>query len=110
MPDAVGVIQQDGQILIATPQAETETVSFDTAPVLRPRTMEVRLNGTLVQTVPFPQVVGTTVVMQLPLHKGTNLLEIHAVEGCYRPTPQDQPVPDLRCFGFYVQHLKVNPA
>lgn len=99
---------QDAQVIITAPRTEEGTLRFFATPILKPLSIEVRLNGQVILTTPL-NAAGTTQGVQIahvPLNAGANTVELHAVEGCVRPSDISNS-PDTRCFTLGVQEIRV---
>jgi hypothetical protein len=102
------VLRQDAKILIESGSPKTVNLSMSFTPVIRPQTLELRLNGQVVATVKgekewlnYP-VTGVS----LPLRSGQNVLELHSKEGCLVAAEYIPDSPDLRCISLFVQDVK----
>ena len=101
-------MEQDSQIFVTMPQAQNVRIRFTATPVIKPLTLELRVNDVAVATVHLttagdPKEVS---VDHVPLNAIANNLEIHAVEGCIRPSEVSNST-DMRCFSFTVQDIKI---
>lgn len=94
-------IQQDGQLLINAPHAGPLHLTMSAFAQGSPRTMILTLNGQVVFTHSFTQAfqMDTFDLGSLPLKQGTNILQMHSVEGCPAFSKTDPRYTDLRCFG-----------
>jgi len=101
-------MEQDGQIVIIAQRPEEVTLSFLTTPIFKPLTIEIRAYGQVFKTVPLIAVGMTQAVnvAHIPLEAGTNTIELHAVEGCVRPSDISSS-PDIRCFSIGVQQIQI---
>jgi len=99
--------EQDARVTIVAPQAHDVTLSFFATPVIKPLTLEVRVNGRMVKTVALSaaQVTQGVSIDHVSLNAGANTVELHAVEGCVRPSDISSS-PDTRCFTVTVQEIK----
>jgi len=104
----VQYMEQDGQIFVVTNKAGTVVVNFTAIPVFKPLTLEVRVNGRLVTTTQLGTVGSAqkVTIEQVPMRQGENMLTLHAVEGCVRPSDFSSS-PDTRCFSITVQQVAV---
>jgi len=100
--------QQDARVTIVAPQAHDVTLSFFATPVVKPLTLEVRVNGKAVKTVALSaaQVTQGVSIDHVALIAGANTVELHAVEGCIRPSDISGSL-DTRCFTVTVQRFGV---
>lgn len=97
----VRYIQQDGQLLINAPYPGPLHLTMTASAQGSPRTMILTLNGQVVFTHHFTQAfqMETFDLGSLPLKQGTNVLQMHSVEGCPAYSKTDPRYTDLRCFG-----------
>ena len=101
-------MEQDGQIVITAPAAGAAMLSLLATPILKPLTIEVRVNGRAVTTVALGAggVTQAVNIDRVPLLAGRNTIELHAIEGCVRPSDISTS-PDTRCFSIGVQQIQV---
>jgi len=99
--------EQDAQVRIVAPQTQEVTLSFFATPILKPRTLEVRVNGRVVKSVPLNAtgITQSVSIARVPLNAGMNTVELHIVEGCVSPHDVSDN-PDTRCFTVGVQEIK----
>lgn len=93
------VVEQDGQLLVTVPQETDATFRFQAASVFKPLTLEVRVNGMVVGSMHLDgaNVAQTVSLDHVPFRIGTNVVQLHSVEGCTRPSDVSTS-PDTRCF------------
>jgi hypothetical protein len=103
------VLRQDGKILIESGANQTLKLTFGFTPVIRPQTLEVRLNGALVAEIKAEK-EWVKVVAQIPnlsLLTGQNILEFRSKEGCLVAADYIPDSRDFRCISLFVQDLNL---
>lgn len=103
------VVEQDGRLLLNVPQASEQTITFKATPYFKPLTLEVRLNGVLIQTKHFeqPSITQEVRLENLKLKSSANSIELHAVEGCSIRHDYEPQIIDVRCFSFGIQDVQI---
>lgn len=102
-------VSQDGQLLIDAPAAGPQTLSLVARPFYKPLTLELRLNGKVVETVNLAQPGQSQALSFKPLvfEKGRNVLEIHSVEGCQPRYLYVEDSRDPDCYAFGIQQVRL---
>ncbi len=103
------LVIQDGKLLVEVANAGSANLSLRFTPVIRPQTLEVRLNGQVIG-----RVEGKKEWVNLPasfpnlsLKAGVNVLELHSVEGCLVANQYIPNSPDTRCISLAVQDVRI---
>ena|GEM_PF-775011 len=105
-------VVQDGQLIISSPEVGLQTINISALALLKPLTMEIRLNGKLIQTIKMdtPGKVINITLESTNLNVGDNLLEFHSREGCSIPKELDPKNSDNKCYSFGIRQVQVtNP-
>jgi hypothetical protein len=103
------IVSQDGQLLVQAPAAGSQVLQLVARPYFKPLSLELRLNGQVVDTVRLnsPGKVQTVTFKPLTLNQGRNIIEMHSVEGCQ---PRYLYVPESRdpdCYSFGIQQIRL---
>ncbi len=103
------LVEQKSQLLISAPQVSKQPLRFTATSYFKPMTLQVRLNGVLVNTTRFDQPSQTQMIDlgQIELKPGQNILEFDAPEGCSRPSTFSDQTSDTRCYSFGIGQLEM---
>jgi hypothetical protein len=101
-------VEQNGQLQITAGSAGSATLRLKVTPAIRPQTIEIRLNGQLVGTIPnAAQWKIQDASFNLNLSAGQNLIELRSQEGCLIAGDYIPNSPDRRCISFAVQEVSL---
>ena len=103
------LVEQKGQLIINAPQTTKQILRFNATSYFKPMTLQVRLNGVLVNITHFDQPSQTQMIDlgQIELKAGQNSLEFDAPEGCSRPSTFNDQISDTRCYSFGIGQLEM---